>query len=212
MQKYINPLAMALLGILLLSTSCQRRDKRSVIISQVQEVSKLATTEFVLGKLIIGTKQKKFFGFNLSESDFVAETEARVKTGIDLSKLQPNDIEINGSSIHIHLPAVEILNFSYPFEAFEIDPELTDLRRKKLTLSDVEVFAQMGEIEIRRDLDYLNIEASTQRNTTLVLTGFLKSLGFGFEDVIITYRSAVKDNGDILQDRLNELREKIGDS
>lgn len=195
-----------------IATACQRRDKRAVIISQVQEVSKLATTEFVLGKLLIGSKQKKFFGFRLSNSDFVAETEARVKAGVDLSKLTPGDIEISGSSIHIHLPEVEILNFSYPFEAFKIDTELTDSRKRKLTLKDIETFAQMGEIEIRRDLEYLNIEAAAQRNTTLVLTSFLKSLDFGFEDVIISYEAVAKDNGDAFQERLDELRQKIGDS
>jgi len=99
-----------------------KKDKRALVISKIQSVSKLATTETIIDKTVIGTKNKSILGLvKLSEANFVAYTEATVKTGIDLTKLDEYDIHINGKEISLNLPPVEVLDFQYPFQKFEID-------------------------------------------------------------------------------------------
>ena len=91
-----------LLAILL--PSC-KKDKRALVISKVQAVSKLATTETIIDKTVVGTKTKSVLGLiRLNEANFVAYTEATVKTGIDLQKLGEYDVSIDGNEISLHLP------------------------------------------------------------------------------------------------------------
>ena len=75
-----------LIFILIFCFSCCRKDKnRSLVISKIQTASKLATTETTLDKIIFGTQDRRFLGFiNLSETRFVAYSQATVKTGIDM--------------------------------------------------------------------------------------------------------------------------------
>ena len=136
---------LTLAGILL---GCGPSDPRGLIVSKVQASAKLATVEYVLNKYIFGLKRKKFLFIKLSDADFIAQTEARVKVGIDLNKISTNDIEVNGKSILVKLPPVEILNFSYPPDKFEVD---TVLSGGKIKIEDIEIFSRLAEVEIRRD-------------------------------------------------------------
>ena len=81
-----------LLVILLLGCA---KDERPLVISKIQSVSKLATTETIIDKAVVGTKSKSVLGLiRFRDANFVAYTEAIVKTGIDLKKLEARDIEI----------------------------------------------------------------------------------------------------------------------
>ncbi len=122
---------LTLAGILL---GCGPSDPRGLIVSKVQASAKLATVEYVLNKYIFGLKEKKFFFVKMSDANFIAQSEARVKVGIDLSKLKPQDVEVNGNSIKVKFPPVEILNFSYPPDKFEMDTVLSD---GKIKLEDI---------------------------------------------------------------------------
>ena len=163
------------------------KDKRAMVISKVQSVSKLATTETVIDKTVIGTKSKSVLGLiKLNEANFVAYTEATVKTGIDLSKLDSYDVRINGKEISLHLPAVEVLDFQYPFQKFVVDTALLDDSWiNRFDIIDYEEFYRRAELDIRENLQYTGIVDVTQQKTRTMLTGLLKNLGY--EAIIIDF-------------------------
>jgi hypothetical protein len=159
--------------------SCNRGPDRALVISQVQSASQLASVEYVLNKIVLGDKVTKAFGFKLSESQFLAKTEARIKAGIDLNKISQEDVKVEGDRISLHLPPVEILNFSYPAENFEIDFNyFTNSRINSLTVEDVDNFYRLGELAIRRDMHFLGIEKTAQDRTRVMLGGILKAAGY----------------------------------
>jgi len=159
--------------------SCNRND-RSIVVSQVKSVAKLGTTEFVLNKTILATRDKKLlFIIPLNAALFVAYTEAVVTAGIDVNKLKKEDIVIDGNSISIKLPAVEVINFSYPFDNYRIDTELSHNEfLNKFSLEEHEELYRQSEIEIRSLLIQIGIVEQTEDKTRHLMENLLKNLGY----------------------------------
>lgn len=166
-----------LLVILLLGCA---KDERPLVISKIQSVSKLATTETIIDKAVVGTKSKSVLGLiRFRDANFVAYTEAIVKTGIDLKKLEARDIEIEGEEISIKLPPVEVLDFQYPFDRFEIDTSIVDdTWLNRFDIIDYEEFYRQAELDIREQLPYSGIIEVTQDKTRIMMEGLLKNLGY----------------------------------
>jgi len=166
--------------------SCKKAEKRYMVVSKIKSAAKLVTTETLIDKVIFGSKERKFLGFvRLGEARYVATSHAIVKAGIDLEKITAKDIEINEKSIRINLPPIQVLSFSYPFETFVTDLAITDNSFfVKMGIQDFEYFYQQAELDIRRTLPYLGIQAATKQKTTLVMKGLLKNLGYEEIDLI----------------------------
>ena len=123
---------------------------------------------------------------NISNAEFVAYTQAIVKTGVDLTKLDKNAINIKGNLIEIELPMVEVLDFSYPFDKFRIDPLLSDNDIiNRIDVVDQEYYYRQAEIDIRKHLEYMGIKEQTEENTRKLMETLLKNLGY--KEIYITF-------------------------
>ncbi len=169
-----------LIAVLLLSLCCCKQNKRAIVVSKIRKASKLATVEFTIDKTVFASRDKKFLWLiKLNHADFLAYTQAFIKTGIDLNKLQPDDVAIDGKMIRLTLPPVEVLNFSYPIENYRIDKEITrNVFLNKFTIEDYDKFYQQAEIDIRNNLKYLGIVKTTEEKTRLMMETLLKNLGY----------------------------------
>lgn len=147
---------------------------------KIQKASKLATTEFKVDKLVFGVKNKRILWVvKLNEAQFLAKSQATIKTGINLDKLKEEDIKIKQDRISITLPPVEVINFSYPAESFKkIDILTSDAFSTKINLEDQENFFQEAEIDIRNSLKYMGIIETTQQKTRTMLEALLQNLGY----------------------------------
>ena len=174
-----------ILSVLVFS-GCQK-NKRHLVISKIQSTAKLATTETIIDKVVIGQKEKRIVGLvKISNAEFVAYSQAIVKTGIDLKKIKRDDIIIDGNIIEMDLPAVEVLDFAYPFERYVIDTVLSDNDIfNKIDVIDQEDFFRQAEMDIRKHLKYMGIIEQTQENTRKLLESMLKNLGY--EEIYISF-------------------------
>ncbi|MGF1636972.1 MAG: DUF4230 domain-containing protein [Cyclobacteriaceae bacterium] len=179
-----------LLGLFLiismLLSSC-KKDERALVVGKIQNASDLATTEFVIDKIVFGGKTKSLLWFKLNEAKFVAYSQAKVKAGIDLSKIVEKDIQIDGSKIHLKLPSIEIINFSYPPSSFVEDSLISDPKvfLNKISIEDQEEFFRLAELDIRANLEYMGIVRTTQNHTRQMFNVLLTSLGY--DEVYITF-------------------------
>ena len=168
-----------ILIVLLSFLSCKKKERYHVI-SKIQSTAKLATTETTIDKVIVGFKERRWAGLvKVGTAEFVAYSKATIKSGIDLTDLKPEDVEIDGNSIQIELPHVKVLDFNYPFEKFDVDEDISDddfLNR--ITVYDQEDFYRKAELDIRENLEYTGIVEATERKTRLMLTGLLKNMGY----------------------------------
>ncbi len=163
-----------------------------MVISKIKSTAKLATTETIIDKVVIGQKERKIFGLvKISNAEFVAYSQAIVKTGIDLTKIKRNDIKIDGNIIELNLPPIEVLDFAYPFERYVIDTILSDNDIfNKIDVIDQEDFFRKAEVDIRKHLKYMGITEQTQENTRKLMEGLLKNLGY--EEIYISFADSTK--------------------
>lgn len=172
--------------LLIVFSGCQK-NKRHLVISKIQSTAKLATTETIIDKVVIGNKEKRLAGLvKISNAEFVAYSQAIVKTGIDLKKMDRNDVQIDGNIIELDLPAVEVIDFAYPFDRYEIDTVLSDNDIfNKIDVIDQEEFFRQAEIDIRNHLKYMGIIEQTEENTRKLMESMLKNLGY--EEIYISF-------------------------
>lgn len=174
-----------IVSLLVLMTAC--KDNRGLVVGKIKKASKLATTEFTIDKIVYGVKRKRLLWVvKLNEAKFLAHSKAIVKAGVDLEKLRKDDVDIEGNSISLKLPPVEVINFSYPAELFEMDTLIsTDAFLNRISLDDQEKFFQDAEIDIRNSLKHMNIIEATEKKTRLMLENLLRTLGY--EEIYIEF-------------------------
>ena len=175
----------AFFGLLLLILfGCKRSEDKKLLVSRIRSAAKLATTEVVLNKVVIGNnfEQNRTLGlFKRDPQSVIFNTEATVKYGICLEKLSNKDVFTDGDSIRILLPPVEIINFSYPHEKFEeIYPlsDFYDIKGGADKIDNLDKLFRLAEIDIRQKLKMLNLEEEAKIKTINFLEQFLTKTGY----------------------------------
>lgn len=201
-----------LAGLLLLLTvvSCNKKTDRALVISKIRKVSKLATVEVILTKVIMAEKKPRGFilKFLTKDAVFLANTEARIKAGVDFRKMKGDAVNTNEDGrIDILLPPVEILNFSYPAESFQYDPVISDYKPalNSFSIDELDDLFRQGEDDIRKNFKYFGVRKTVEDKTRLLLTKLLKQLGFN--EVNIDFEEP-KNGEDFSTDNPNEEDEK----
>jgi len=85
-------------------------DVRSVMINKIRGANELATAVFAM-EAVVPTKQERTLGkLTLGTTTLLYIAYGEVRAGVDLSQLQPDDIQIRNESINITLPPPQILD------------------------------------------------------------------------------------------------------
>lgn len=179
----------AIFFVLIGSMASCKKDDRALVVGKIQNAADLATTEFVVDKIVFGTKTKKLALIKVSEATFMAYSQAKIKTGIDLNKIKENDIQIEGSKIFLRLPPIEVINFSYPPSSFVADSTISDPKvfMNRINVRDQEQFFRDAELDIRDNLQYMGIVKTSQNNTRQLFRILLSTLGY--DEIYITFES-----------------------
>lgn len=178
------------LFILAVFAACNQKPDRPRVVGEIKSVAKLATMEAQLSKVVIGTKEKKLLMglINPADASFLAHTQATVKVGIDLDKLQEEDIQITDNRISLTLPPIELINFSYPAEEFRPDPYYSEDNGwwNKFSFQEKDALFREAELSIINSIPYLGITETAEDRTRSLMTGLLKRMGF--EEIYIEFK------------------------
>lgn len=187
-MKSRGTIIISIAGYLLSLFSC-KSDDRAMVVGKIQQASDLVTSEFTVDKVVYGKKTKRVFFIPLNETTFLAYSQAKVKTGIDLNSILEEDVVIDGQKITLQLPPVEVINFSYPPSSFVEDTLISDTRRflNTISLEDQEEFFRAAEMDIRESLQYMGMVKTSQENTRKLIQTLLSSLGFN--EIYIHFKS-----------------------
>ncbi len=198
----IAPISLSLLvGLFMcLFSSCQHNE-RALVVGKIQEASDLVSTEFTVDKVVFGTKTRNLLWFKFGEAQFMAYSQAKIKTGIDLNKIKEEDIVISEGKIELRLPPVEVINFSYPPSSFVEDSLISDPKAflVNIDIRDQEEFFRLAELDIRENLQYMGIVTTTQNHTRQMFKLLLGSLGY--KEIYISF-----ENNELLIPQVNIVR------
>ena len=79
------------------------------VVRQIQQLQRLETVSFTMDKIISGEHDSPYLPKFLVSDRLLLVVHGEVIGGVDLSKLQPNDVVVQGQFISLHLPQAQIL-------------------------------------------------------------------------------------------------------
>lgn len=154
------------------------------VVTQIRSLNRYETAEFTIEKIIeAGSNEGNAFNRVLFGDKILLIANGNVSAGFDFSKIQNNDIEVNGDTVRLTLPPPQILSS-------RLDNEKTrvyDRRQGFLTQGnkDLESEARLSaENSIRTAACQEGILNNATDNARTQLTALIKA--FGFTTVIIS--------------------------
>jgi hypothetical protein len=78
------------------------------VVNKIQRLQRLETVVYNMDKVVEGTRENEYLPDFLAGDRLLLVVHGQTIAGIDLSHLQPSDVQIDGRTIHVHLPQPEI--------------------------------------------------------------------------------------------------------
>jgi hypothetical protein len=96
----------------------------ATILRQVQTLAQLVSVRYVFEKVLVG-EDVKWYGQNR----VILVAHGVVKAGVDLQKLEPDDVRVSGKKVSIRLPPAAILDVHLDDEKTQVVENSTGLLR-----------------------------------------------------------------------------------
>jgi hypothetical protein len=152
------------------------------VVRQIQQLQRLETVSYTMDKIISGEHANAYLPKFLAGDRLLLAVHGEVVAGINLARVQPGDVLIQGQQASIHLPAAELFSTR------------VDNARTKVYSRDTGLFSAPDpnlESEVREEAERQLQQAALQDgilktaadNARSTISGMLK--GFGFHEVDI---------------------------
>lgn len=173
-----------LFAILFIVSCSEDKALPEVEVYEIRNIGELSTTEYTVGKIIkLDDKAKEGEWYKYGDRKILINCKAKVKAGVDLSKIKDGDITVSGNTLTITIPPAEITSFTMDSKHIQTEMESVSGFRDGFTHTEKSRFLKQGEIAIREEILYTDIIKDAQMNAEVFLNDFYKQLGF--EKVII---------------------------
>lgn len=95
------------------------------IVRKIQGISQLVTVKYVVEKVVV-IEDAKWYG----ENRVMIVAHGIAKAGIDLGRLQPGDVEVDGTTLRVFMPSAEITDIYLDEEKTQVLEHSTGLLRE----------------------------------------------------------------------------------
>jgi hypothetical protein len=162
----------------LLGGSSVRIDtSRPAVVHRIQQLQRLETVVFGMDKIVTGGQESRYFPQMLVGERLLLIVYGEATAGVDLSRVQADQIEVNRERIAMTLPAAEIFSTRIDNERTRVYSRETGL----FTQPDPNLESDMrkeAERQIRQAALDGKILETAAANARTTLTTFLAGLGF----------------------------------
>ena len=164
-----------------------RNEQMSVsgVLTEIKQISQLNTVEMYFNEILDYSESLQIGDFIIpfTEKKFIFIIEAKVQSGIDLSTLTEDDVEITDNKITLRLNRATITSKEIlKYQAYDEKDGLFN------RVSNEDTLKTLNEFNVRLENQALSKDILTiaEDNARTALTGFLKLIGF--EEIFITFR------------------------
>ena len=168
-----------------------------MLIMQVQQCSRIYTTEYKIHKIVThddiirlkGTFLAKDFDIKLLLGDrkIAIPMDATLKAYIDMSDFSERNVEKTDGKLIITLPDPKVIMTSSKIDQHNIK-EYVGLVRSHFTDAEMTNYERQGRAAIMESIPQLGIIPTAQENAARVLVPLFTQLGYQEEDIIIQFR------------------------
>jgi Protein of unknown function (DUF4230) len=150
---------------------------RPTVVASIQRLARLESVVYTMDKVVEGDRANDYLPDFLTGDKLLLIVHGQAVAGVDLSKVQPGDIEMDGRSVVVTMPAAELLSVSLDNSKTRVysrntgllvptDPNLESDTREK------------AEADLRQSALSSGILTTAEGNARATLTTLLHSLGF----------------------------------
>lgn len=150
-----------------------------ILIEQIESIGKLELVKYRLSDVIEHKNSTDY----LPDASVLLIVKAEAVGCIDLSKINPEDIQSMGDSVTIYLPHPEICYVKIDHSSSKVyDTKMAFFREADL----VDEAYKYAEIEINKQVRKSDILQQTRNNAQLILKPLIES--FGFKKVTLMFK------------------------
>lgn len=88
------------------------RVDQPAVVRQIRALQRVETASYTMDKIMSGERENPILPNFLAGDRLLLIAHGEVIAGLDLSKLQPGDVQVHGASVSVHLPPAEIFTTS----------------------------------------------------------------------------------------------------
>jgi len=161
------------------SISCSRSGSEknpAEIIHQLQEMSDMATVEYVISKVVKVNDVPGWYKYG--ERKLLISCKARIKAGINMARIDEDDIAVSGQSITLYIPQARLISLNMDPESIKEEYSKTGFFRSNFTNEDRYNFLQQAEKEIKENIAEMGILARADAHAVSFFESWLRLMGF----------------------------------
>lgn len=152
------------------------------VVEKIQQLKRLETVVYTMDKVVEGSRESAYLPNFLAGDKLLLVVHGQTIAGIDLSRLKPGDVQIDGRNVRVHLPDPEVFTTSIDNAKTRVYSRETGLIVEADPNLESEVRAKAQQELQQAALDD-GILDNARKNAAATVTTML--LGLGFEIVQI---------------------------
>ena len=185
-------------------------DTIPMLVTQVQQCSRLYTTEYHIHKIVThddkmklsGSFLKQDFSINLPLGDrrIAIPMDATLKAYIDLSSFSNKNIQRNGKELIVTLPDPKIVLTSTKIDHKEVK-QFVALTRHNFTDAELTSYEAQGRKQIIASIPQMGIIEQAQESAARQLVPIFAAMGYKESDITISFRKkfTISDLGQVVE-------------
>lgn len=178
------------ISFLLLFNACESKPVATLEdVYEIRNIGQLSTTEYTVRK-IVKVNDASNDWYKYGDRKLLISCRAKIKAGIDLTKIGEKDIRIRGKEIEITLPPAEITSFQIHPSDIQTELESVTGFRSSFTQVEKNAILKKGEEAIKKDIATTQILRDSEINAALFVTEFYAQLGF--EKITVHHKTLSK--------------------
>jgi hypothetical protein len=147
------------------------------VVRQIRGLERLETVSYSMDKTVSGERENPILPQFLAGDRLLLVVHGEAIAGVDLSKLQPSDVSVRGSTVRVHLPPAEIFTTTLDNAKTKVYSRDTGLFSSPDPNLEGEV-REEAERQLRTAALDDGILKTADANARQTITNILKSLGF----------------------------------
>ncbi len=152
------------------------------VVNKIQRMQRLETVDYSLDKIVEGDRQSAVLPDFLVGDKLLMVVHGEVIAGIDLGQLKAADVNVQGRTVQVHLPASQIFLTTLDNTKTRVYSRITGLLVPEDPNLESEVRAKAQE-QIQQAALADGILATAGKNARTAVTSML--LGLGFQNVTV---------------------------
>jgi hypothetical protein len=147
------------------------------VIASIQRLARLESVVYTMDKVVEGNRSSEYLPDILTGDKILMIVHGQAVAGVDLSNVQAGNVQIDGRSVTITMPAAELLSVSLDNSKTRVYSRITGL----LVPADPNLESEVREkaqAELRQSALASGILTTAEGNARATLTTLLHSLGF----------------------------------